>query len=128
MTLDSEYLRGSIAAVHSVLKHASCPENVYLHFVAAVAGHRGTGILPREFHKVLHPNVLVRPDYVQGVLDPEALLLQHRGDGDGFGEMEGWELQEEDRDVDGSSEAEEDLRAGFSAAVPAGVRRERGSD
>ncbi|CAN1187634.1 Probable galacturonosyltransferase-like 9 [Linum perenne] len=35
MTLDSEYLRGSIAAVHSVLKHASCPENIYLHFVAA---------------------------------------------------------------------------------------------
>ncbi|WCJ21735.1 glucosyl transferase family 8 [Euphorbia peplus] len=35
MTLDSEYLRGSIAAVHSVLKHASCPENVFFHFVAA---------------------------------------------------------------------------------------------
>ncbi|KAJ4874713.1 putative galacturonosyltransferase-like 9 [Raphanus sativus] len=35
MTLDSEYLRGSIAAVHSVLRHASCPENVFLHFVAA---------------------------------------------------------------------------------------------
>lgn len=35
MTLDSEYLRGSIAAVHSVLRHASCPENVYFHFIAA---------------------------------------------------------------------------------------------
>ncbi|XP_050238576.1 probable galacturonosyltransferase-like 9 [Mercurialis annua] len=35
MTLDSEYLRGSIAAVHSVLKHASCPENVFFHFIAA---------------------------------------------------------------------------------------------
>ncbi|KAJ7953696.1 Hexosyltransferase [Quillaja saponaria] len=35
MTLDSEYLRGSIAAVHSVLKHGSCPENVFFHFVAA---------------------------------------------------------------------------------------------
>ncbi|CAN1151327.1 Probable galacturonosyltransferase-like 9 [Linum perenne] len=35
MTLDSEYLRGSMAAVHSVLKHASCPENVYFHFIAA---------------------------------------------------------------------------------------------
>ncbi|GAB2214160.1 hypothetical protein Droror1_Dr00018500 [Drosera rotundifolia] len=35
MTLDSEYLRGSIAAVHSVLKHASCPENIFFHFVAA---------------------------------------------------------------------------------------------
>ncbi|KAJ4826448.1 putative galacturonosyltransferase-like 10 [Turnera subulata] len=35
MTLDPEYLRGTIAAVHSVLKHTSCPENVFFHFVAA---------------------------------------------------------------------------------------------
>lgn len=35
MTLDYEYLRGSIAAVHSALKHASCPENVFFHFIAA---------------------------------------------------------------------------------------------
>lgn len=35
MTLDSEYLRGSMAAVHSVLRHASCPENVFFHFIAA---------------------------------------------------------------------------------------------
>ncbi|CAN8313122.1 unnamed protein product [Cochlearia groenlandica] len=35
MTLDSEYLRGSIAAVHSVLRHASCPENVFFHFISA---------------------------------------------------------------------------------------------
>lgn len=35
MTLDSEYLRGTIAAVHSVLRHASCPENVFFHFISA---------------------------------------------------------------------------------------------
>ncbi|KAK9052115.1 hypothetical protein SSX86_028743 [Deinandra increscens subsp. villosa] len=35
MTIDLEYLRGSIAAVHSVLRHASCPENVFFHFIAA---------------------------------------------------------------------------------------------
>ncbi|KAK7407304.1 hypothetical protein VNO78_09106 [Psophocarpus tetragonolobus] len=35
MTLDSGYLRGSVAAVHSVLRHSSCPENVFFHFVAA---------------------------------------------------------------------------------------------
>ncbi|XP_021731187.1 probable galacturonosyltransferase-like 8 [Chenopodium quinoa] len=35
MTLDYEYLRGSIAAVHSVLKHSSCPENIFFHFIAA---------------------------------------------------------------------------------------------
>ncbi|KAL4560609.1 hypothetical protein LXL04_032762 [Taraxacum kok-saghyz] len=35
MTLDFEYLRGSIAAVHSILKHSSCPENIYFHFIAS---------------------------------------------------------------------------------------------
>ena len=35
MTLDSKYLRGSIAAVHSVLRHASCPENIFFHLIAA---------------------------------------------------------------------------------------------
>ncbi|KAJ0037459.1 hypothetical protein Pint_23092 [Pistacia integerrima] len=35
MTLDSEYIRGSIAAVHSVIKHASCPENIFFHFISA---------------------------------------------------------------------------------------------
>lgn len=33
ITLDVEYLRGSIAAVHSILYHASCPENVFFHFL-----------------------------------------------------------------------------------------------
>lgn len=35
MTLDYNYLRGSVAAVHSILKHTSCPENLYFHFIAS---------------------------------------------------------------------------------------------
>ncbi|KAK7271719.1 hypothetical protein RJT34_27850 [Clitoria ternatea] len=35
MTIDWDYLRGSIAAVHSVLKHTSCPQNLFLHFIAS---------------------------------------------------------------------------------------------
>lgn len=35
MTLDFKYLRGSIASVHSILKHSSCPENIYFHFIAS---------------------------------------------------------------------------------------------
>ncbi|KAI3865285.1 hypothetical protein MKX03_037263 [Papaver bracteatum] len=35
MTLDSEYLRGSMVAIHSVLKHSSCPENIFFHFIAS---------------------------------------------------------------------------------------------
>ncbi|KAJ3700653.1 hypothetical protein LUZ61_004358 [Rhynchospora tenuis] len=35
MTLDSHYLRGSMAAVLSLLKHASCPDSLFFHFVLA---------------------------------------------------------------------------------------------
>ncbi|KOM50028.1 hypothetical protein LR48_Vigan08g085500 [Vigna angularis] len=35
ITLDVEYLRGSITAVHSILRHALCPENVFFHFLVS---------------------------------------------------------------------------------------------
>ncbi|EOY03237.1 Galacturonosyltransferase-like 10 [Theobroma cacao] len=35
MTIDPEYLRGSTAAIHSVVKHSSCPENVFFHLIAS---------------------------------------------------------------------------------------------
>ncbi|GMI86920.1 galacturonosyltransferase-like 10, galactinol synthase 8 [Hibiscus trionum] len=35
MTIDPGYLRGTIAAIHSVLKHSSCPQNVFFHFLAS---------------------------------------------------------------------------------------------
>ncbi|XP_042025193.1 probable galacturonosyltransferase-like 1 [Salvia splendens] len=35
MTLDAAYLRGSIAAILSVLQHSSCPENIAFHFVSS---------------------------------------------------------------------------------------------
>ncbi|RZS15056.1 hypothetical protein BHM03_00046832, partial [Ensete ventricosum] len=35
ITLDEEYLRGSIAAVHSVLAHTRCPESVFFHFLVS---------------------------------------------------------------------------------------------
>lgn len=42
MTLDKPYLRGSVAAVHSVLKHASCPENIFFHFIVSAADYSST--------------------------------------------------------------------------------------
>ena len=33
MTLDEAYLRGSMAAVFSILQHASCPHNIVFHFL-----------------------------------------------------------------------------------------------
>jgi len=41
MTLDVAYLRGSMAAVFSILKHSSCPENVIFHFLV---GNRDAGL------------------------------------------------------------------------------------
>lgn len=35
MTLDPPYLRGSMAAIFSVLQHSSCPQNIIFHFVAS---------------------------------------------------------------------------------------------
>ncbi|KAL8513514.1 hypothetical protein ACS0TY_012832 [Phlomoides rotata] len=33
MTLDANYLRGTMAAVLSILQHSTCPENVFFHFL-----------------------------------------------------------------------------------------------
>nr|GLL33085.1 probable galacturonosyltransferase-like 7 [Ipomoea trifida] len=37
ITLDVEYLRGSIAAVHSILQHSRCPDSVFFHFLVSHA-------------------------------------------------------------------------------------------
>ncbi|KAK9054062.1 hypothetical protein SSX86_025138 [Deinandra increscens subsp. villosa] len=39
MTLDAAYIRGSMAAILSVLQHSSCPENIRFHFVASASAH-----------------------------------------------------------------------------------------
>ncbi|KAK4796982.1 hypothetical protein SAY86_029308 [Trapa natans] len=37
MTLDTQYLRGSMAAILSILQHSACPENVAFHFVSSTS-------------------------------------------------------------------------------------------
>ncbi|XP_022962892.1 probable galacturonosyltransferase-like 1 [Cucurbita moschata] len=37
MTLDAAYLRGSMAAILSVLQHSSCPQNIFFHFVSSAS-------------------------------------------------------------------------------------------
>ena len=44
MTLDAHYLRGSMAAIYSLLKHASCPESLFFHFLAADANAAAPGV------------------------------------------------------------------------------------
>ncbi|XP_073155317.1 probable galacturonosyltransferase-like 1 [Henckelia pumila] len=47
MTLDSVYLRGSVAAVFSVVQHSSCPENLVFHFIAAASSSTNKSYLRR---------------------------------------------------------------------------------
>ncbi|CAL9196851.1 unnamed protein product [Musa hybrid cultivar] len=47
MTLDAQYLRGSVAAVHSILKHSSCPDTLFFHFFAPAGGRVGGDDLSR---------------------------------------------------------------------------------
>ncbi|KAK4782426.1 hypothetical protein SAY86_016528 [Trapa natans] len=42
MTLDTQYIRGSMAAILSILQHSACPENVAFHFVSSAATSNST--------------------------------------------------------------------------------------
>ncbi|XP_059313265.1 probable galacturonosyltransferase-like 7 isoform X2 [Lycium ferocissimum] len=35
MTLDIKFLRGSVAAIHSIHQHCHCPENLFFHFISS---------------------------------------------------------------------------------------------
>ncbi|KAB1220529.1 putative galacturonosyltransferase-like 1 [Morella rubra] len=39
MTLDTQYIRGSLAAILSILQHSSCPDNIFFHFVASASAN-----------------------------------------------------------------------------------------
>ncbi|KAK8478028.1 hypothetical protein V6N13_001371 [Hibiscus sabdariffa] len=39
ITLDSTYIRGSMAAILSILQHSSCPQNIAFHFVASATAN-----------------------------------------------------------------------------------------
>ncbi|XP_073142158.1 probable galacturonosyltransferase-like 9 [Henckelia pumila] len=73
-TLDSEYLRGSMAAVHSVLHHASCPEQIFVHFIAAEFDEASPRILNRLVRSIF-PSLnfkvyIFREDTVINLISP----------------------------------------------------------
>ncbi|MFS7948304.1 putative polygalacturonate 4-alpha-galacturonosyltransferase [Helianthus anomalus] len=55
MTLDFNYLRGSVAAVHSILKHTSCPEN---------------GLISGSVREALEDPLNYARNYLGDILDP----------------------------------------------------------
>ncbi|KAL2498344.1 putative galacturonosyltransferase-like 1 [Abeliophyllum distichum] len=39
MTLDAAYVRGTMAAIFSILQHTCCPQNIFFHFVASASAN-----------------------------------------------------------------------------------------
>lgn len=66
ITLDEEYLRGSIAAVHSVLQHALCPENVFFHFLVSDTSLRS--LVRTAFPRLRFKVYYFDPERVRGLI------------------------------------------------------------
>ncbi|TVU01549.1 hypothetical protein EJB05_52990, partial [Eragrostis curvula] len=60
MTLDASYLRGTMAAVLSVLRHASCPESIYFHFIASASSSSSTAAELRDTVRASFPSLAFR--------------------------------------------------------------------
>ncbi|KAJ6794303.1 Uncharacterized protein M6B38_231845 [Iris pallida] len=67
ITLDRAYLRGSIAAVHSVLQHSLCPENVFFHFLVSETDDLETLVLS-AFPKLRFKVYFFDPERVRGLI------------------------------------------------------------
>ncbi|KAF3793833.1 putative galacturonosyltransferase-like 7 [Nymphaea thermarum] len=69
ITLDAEYLRGSMAAVHSVLRHSVCPENVFFHFLVSDPAASYFELLLRSTFPLLRFKFyFFDPDVVRGLI------------------------------------------------------------
>ncbi|XP_009102816.1 probable galacturonosyltransferase-like 6 [Brassica rapa] len=67
ITLDVTYLRGSIAAVNSILQHSLCPESVFFHFI--VSSETNLESLVRSTFQELKFNVYYfAPETVRGLI------------------------------------------------------------
>ncbi|XP_047310696.1 probable galacturonosyltransferase-like 2 [Impatiens glandulifera] len=49
MTLDETYLRGSIAAIFSILQHSSCPDNIVFHFITSSLASTAASTVANSF-------------------------------------------------------------------------------
>ncbi|KAJ0961146.1 hypothetical protein J5N97_000896 [Dioscorea zingiberensis] len=66
ITLDGDYLRGSIAAVHSVLRHALCPESIFFHFL--VSEPKLETLVRSAFPELRFKVYYFDPDRVRGLI------------------------------------------------------------
>ncbi|XP_047323230.1 probable galacturonosyltransferase-like 1 [Impatiens glandulifera] len=49
MTLDSTYIRGTMAAILSILQHSTCPQNLIFHFIVANSPNENSSLLQSSF-------------------------------------------------------------------------------
>ncbi|KAK7316389.1 hypothetical protein VNO77_35395 [Canavalia gladiata] len=74
MTIDWYYIRGSIAAVHSVLKHTSCPQNLFFHFIASdsrlESKEEFSRIVESSFPSLRFKIYMFRESLVQNLISP----------------------------------------------------------
>ncbi|KAF3782763.1 putative galacturonosyltransferase-like 7 [Nymphaea thermarum] len=68
ITLDAEYLRGSMAAVHSVLQHSICPENLFFHFLVAEPASDLGRLVNSTFRFLKFKLYFFDPDLVRGLI------------------------------------------------------------
>lgn len=68
MTLDTHYLRGSIAAIHSILKHTCCPENVFFHFISLTSTSHLTRTVKSTFPSLHFKVYEFDEDHVKGLI------------------------------------------------------------
>ncbi|KAG7553268.1 Glycosyl transferase family 8 [Arabidopsis thaliana x Arabidopsis arenosa] len=69
ITLDVEYLRGSIAAVNSILQHSICPESVFFHFIVVSEETNLLESLVRSIFPGLKFNIYdFAPETVRGLI------------------------------------------------------------
>nr|CAD1833259.1 unnamed protein product [Ananas comosus var. bracteatus] len=68
ITLDEEYLRGSVAAVHSVLRYARCPEDVFFHFLVASDPARLEALVRSAFPRLRCKLYFFDPERVRSLI------------------------------------------------------------
>ncbi|KAG2260481.1 hypothetical protein Bca4012_008401 [Brassica carinata] len=70
ITLDVVYLRGSIAAVNSILQHSACPESIFFHFLVSESETSLENVIRSTFPRLNLKIYYFAPERVQSLIAP----------------------------------------------------------
>lgn len=65
MTLDTQFLRGTIAAVNSILQNSFCPQNIFFHFIHSDSDHHLQSLIRDIFPSTNFKAYYFNPETVQ---------------------------------------------------------------